>query len=438
MKKTLSLFLLFFATSLFAEDKAPSNLADVEDEKLLAAIDKDVLPDGFGRADEDFIDPRVLRDFIESRSLIECRQKEGKLTIAGDVRARWIAQGEKYNHLKQRGTGTAHPINVFKSEVNLFFDYTAPRAWVTTKLKWAAVDGKDGGSLTKVEMDRAFIGYDIYECKKEDFYIEIGRSKFDYMYESRVEFSSIYDGIHLYYTDFYPTIGTFTIHGGPFIIDSETNHYGWIAEAGVKQLGGSFFSFKYNITDWYRHARTFNFGNVKDDLLIEDNPRYRFLVSQMLFGYEKPLDLPGCNTLYIYAAVLANHLAKKNRTTDFTYANKAWYAGFTLGKLCKACDWSIDVNYQYVQAQSIPEFDVSGIGNGNAPGVFLSDAINDHLEAFRGRGFTNYTGLECNALYALTDSLSLRAKGAFSVPINSHIGQSYFYKVFEMAVIYAF
>lgn len=394
----------------------------------------------FGPHDEDFIDPKVLRDFIESRTLIQCRQKEGQLTIAGDVRARWIAAAEKLNGVKKRGFNADTPLNTFKSEVNLFFDYTAPKAWVTTKLKWAVVAGRDGGSPTKVELDRAFIGYDIYECKKEDFYIELGRSRFDYMFESRVEFASLFDGIHLYYTNYYPTIGTLTAHGGPFIIDSHTNHYGWIGEVGIKQIGGSYYSFRYNLVDWFRGKPTYNYGKTKDDKLvpINNNPRYRFLVSQMLFGYEKPLDLPGCNTIYIYAAVLANHLAQKNKTTNFTYSNKAWYFGFTLGKLCKACDWSIDANYQYVEAQAIPEFDVSGISSGNADGAFLSDAIFAGEPAIKGHGFTNYTGPEVNALYALTDALSLRAKAAFSVPINSKIGGNFFYKLFEFAVIFAF
>ena len=65
---------------------------------MIAAVDNlgpsaaGFLSDGnFGPEDEDDVDPRVLRDFVESRGLIQCRQKEGTLTIAGDVRARWVA-----------------------------------------------------------------------------------------------------------------------------------------------------------------------------------------------------------------------------------------------------------------------------------------------------------------------------------------------------------
>lgn len=421
-------FLLFFLFSL-----------------AYAATDNHLGPGGsevkeFGPEDQNFIDPKVLRDFIESRGLIECRQKEGTLTIAADARARWICTGEEVNHVPVRGYRTNTAINIFKSEFNLFLDYVAPRGWVSTKMKWVAFDGVDGGSLTKVELDRAFIGYDVYECGCEDFYIEIGRSKLDYMFESKVEFSTFFDGIHFFYTNTWDNVGVYTLHGGPFIVDSFSNHYAWIVETGFKKLAGTGFSVKYSLVDWYRHAPTLNYGNLKDsgEVFIIDNPRYRFIVSQLIFGYERALDWPGCKIFYAYAAVLANHGAKKSFTTDHRYLNKAWYAGFTFGKLCKACDWSVDINYQWVQAQAVPEFDLSGIGHGNAFNVLLSDAIILHAIPFNARGFTNYKGWQFSLLYALTDSLTLRSKAEWSTPVNKQIGGDFLYKNFEMAVIYAF
>ena len=82
-------------------------------------------------------------------------------------------------------------------------DYVTVRSWASTKLKWVNFDGKDGGTATKVEMERAFIGYDIFEEGKEDFYIEIGRSNLDFIFESRIEFGSVFDGIHIFYTRCY-------------------------------------------------------------------------------------------------------------------------------------------------------------------------------------------------------------------------------------------
>jgi hypothetical protein len=448
MKKFLLLILCFgFISTLYADEKE-SSLADILDEEpLVAAIDNlgptasGFLSEGdFGPDDEEFIDPHVLRDFIESKGLIECRKKTGLLTIAGDVRFRWIATGEQVNGEKQRGQGTQTAKDRYRSEVNLFFDYVAPRTWASTKLRLVNFDGKDGGSATKIEIDRAFIGYDIYKQGKEDFYIEIGRSKLDYIFDSRVEFTSTFDGIHLYYTRCWPSVGDFILHGGPFIVDSFTNHYAWIVETGILGWKGTGLGFKYSIIDWSRSSRTLDYGNLEESGKgrIPNNPRYSFIVSQMLFGYERKIDFLGCKTLYIYSAVLVNHDAKRTPTTKGQKLNGAWYAGFTLGKLCKACDWSIDLNYQSVQAQALPEFDLSGIGHGNAANVLLSDAIIQGFGPNNARGFTNYKGWSLSALYAMTDNLSLRAQAQYATPRNKSIGGDFKYKSFEMSVIYAF
>lgn len=445
----LTLSLTAFAAEGDEELASNPTLADLvlDDENLIAAVDNlgpnagGFTSEGdFGPDDEDSVDPKVLRDFIESKGLIECRQKSGRLTIAGDVRARWIATGEKVNGEKQRGTHTNTAINLFRSEVNLFFDYTAPRSWVTTKLKWVNYDGKDGGTSTRVEMERGFIGYDIYHQGKTDFYIEVGRSKLDYMFDSKVEFTALFDGIHLYYETEFCGLGPFVIHGGPFIIDSYTNHYAWVLETGFTNFFETGLGFKYSIIDWRRFAPTLNYGNLPNsgNVFIQDNPRYRFLVSQMLIGYQRKIDFLGCKTLYIYGAVLANHDATPTRTTNFKHLNHAWYVGFTLGKLCKACDWSLDINYQSVQALAVPEFDLCGFGHGNAADLLLSDAIIQGFGPFDGVGFTNYVGPQISLLYALTDTLSLRAKAEWSRPRNREIGGDFRYKCFDMSVIYAF
>lgn len=419
--------------------------ATLEEETLIAAPDNlgptasGFLSEGqFGPDNSGFVDPRVLRDFIESRGLIKCRQKEGALTIAGDVRARWVVAGEEENGRKKRGQGTSIANDRYKSEVNLFLDYVAPRAWVSTKLKWVNFDGRDGGTATKTEMERAFIGYDVYHVKDTDFYIEIGRSKLDYIYESKVEFSSVFDGIHFYFTRKWDGVGKFTLHGGPFIVDSFTNHYAWIVETFVTDWRKTGLSFKYSIVDWRRHSPTFPYGNDTKGSKekIVDNPRYNFIVSQMLFGYNRKIDMFKCKTLFVYAAVLVNHDAKRRPQTDYKKLNGAWYAGFTLGKLCKACDWSMDINYQSVQAQAVPEFDLAGIGHGNADNGLLSDAI--LFNSDKGL-FTNYKGVSLSLLYAMTDSLSLRAQAQYAVPRDKlKLGGDFKYKAFEMSVIYAF
>jgi hypothetical protein len=435
--------------SLIAANTPPP---PVKESSLIAAVDN--LGPGasgfqgvgeFGPEDEDLVDPRILRDFIESRGLIECRKKCGRLTIAGDVRARWLAAGEQAEDgagrlIKKRGGGTKTALNRFKSEYNLFMDYVDKRSWVSTKVRWTTFDGVDGGSATKPELDRAFIGYDIYERGDLDFYVEVGRSHLDYIFDSRLQFGSVYDGIHLYYTDVWDGIGTFVAHGGPFIVDSFTNHYAWIFETYVEEWADTGFIFKYSIIDWNRHSRTLNYGSLSNagKHLLQDNPRYRFLISQLTVEYETAIDFAGCKTLYLYGAVLANHDAKRSRATRNKYENKGAYIGFTLGKLCKACDWSFDLSYQYLEAQAVPEFDLSGIGHGNADNLFFSDALAAFLAPNLARGFTNFKGFQMSLLYALTDTLSFRVKAEWSKPANTNIGGDNKYKGYEMSAIYAF
>ena len=419
-------------------------IAAMSEEGLIAAADNlgpeaaGFLPDtDFGPDGDAYVDLRVLRDFIESRGLISCRQKSGQLVIAADVRAMWDVKGEMANGVNQRGLNaptSAKAQNTFRSEVNLFLDYTTGKSWVASKLRWVNFDGKDGGTPTHVDMQRAFIGYDIWHEGKNDFYIELGRNRFNYIYESRIEFTSPYDGIHLFLTGLWDNVGQFTIHGGPFIVDSTTNHYGWIVEGQVLHIGGTGFSVKYNMVDWGRNAPTFDYGNLSNsgNALIRKNPRYQFMVSQWLAAYERELCLDHCKQLYVYAAFLRNHDAKASATTDGKRLNNAWYVGFTLGKLCKAYDWSIDLNYQSVQALAIPEFDLAGIGHGNAANTLISDAILLGLPPELARGFTNYKGWQASALYAL------RVLMEYTTPRNPSIGGDFRYKAVQMATIYAF
>jgi len=445
MRQWLLVVMMALSSLLYAAEEI--SLLDSPEKDLIAAIDDDLIlnadvftVDDLGPGDENYIDQHVLRDFIESKGLIECRQKSGLLTIAGDARARWSTTAERVDGIVKRGFKTKNPVNVFKSEVNLFFDYVAATTWASTKLRWANLDGRDGGTPTKVEMDRAFIGYDIYDNDDVDFYIELGRSRLDFMFESRVEFTSIFDGIHLYYTRCFPNVCTLIVHGGPFLSDSLTNHFPWVAELFLKEIGGTDWSVKYSIIDWHRSAPTRRFGGFKDmDKLptLENNPRYRFTISQLIFGYQTKINFLKCKTFYGYAAVLANTAAQKNFTTNDRYLNKAWYLGFTMGKLCKACDWSLDVNYQNVQAQAVPEFDMSGIGHGNIEGAFFSDAIIAGFAPTAARGFTNYRGWSATLLFAMTDSLSLRTVAQEAWPCNRSIGGDFHYASFEMSAIYA-
>ena len=62
-------------------------------------------------------------------------------------------------------------------------------------------------------------------------------------------------------------------------------------------------------------------------------------------------------------------MRRKISLTNGKRANAGGYAGFTLGELKKKNDWSLDINYQVVQAQAVPDYDSSGIGLGKLAGL---------------------------------------------------------------------
>ena len=124
--------------------------------------------------------------------------------------------------------------------------------------------------------------------------------------------------------------------------------------------------------------------------------------------------------------------------------NLGWYAGMSIGLVKKAYDWAIDVNYQWAQAQLVPDFDLSGIGRGNTAAVgFYTNALDGNPDkgattAATAVGTCNYKGFEIEALYAFTDSLTLLQNFKYSNTLNTNIGPNIRYKQYEMEFIYAF
>jgi len=190
---------------------------------------------------------------------------------------------------------------------------------------------------------------------------------------------------------------------------------------------------KYSIIDWYKpYANELN------------NLRYKYLVSQFLTSYQFYPEWIGKKLIKFYGAGLCNHLAGGVIQTHGERENFAWYAGVSIGLVKKQFDWALDANYQWVQAQSIPDFDCSGIGRGNAEGVgfYTSNADGNPSSGattvLNAVGSTNYKGFELRALYALTDNLTVQQNLVYSTTLNKSIGPNIFYKQYEMEFIYAF
>ena len=96
----------------------------------------------------------------------------------------------------------------------------------------------------------------------------------------------------------------------------------------------------------------------------------------------------------------------------------------------KEGDWALEIQYQVVQAQAMPDDDAGGICRGNI--------LDESFTTCSRRGNTNYKGWKFEGLYAFTDNLTLDTIIEWSKAEDSRIGGTHTYSKFEMEAIYAF
>jgi len=397
----------------------------------------------------------AVQRFVNSKRTISLEEKDSNLSIAGDIRVDWTHTNESVAKQKLRnaddgarevedddlfgGTyvvvsdvasdGVEYKNNEFDIEFNLYIDYICDRSWGVVWLQFhddAGIDNNihryrsqdvnglyGSGNCDGLCLKKAYIGYNICAdgCQRID--IEIGRRPLYTIFDSRVQFNSRFDGILLKYSRPVENWGDFYWNIGGFVVDDRSQHYAYATELGLVNICDCGLSVKYSFIDWlsgldnsYNRARGMS-GNIKKPYGT------RFRISQISGSYTfQPECL--CMPLKVYAAYLHNHDATAFSSgtgptavsTNGRKLNDAWYAGAIIGKVCHECDWSFEVNFQKVEAQALPDEDVSGIG-------FKRNVL---LETFtaEGRGFTNYMGWFAEGLYAVTDNLTVNARFEYS------------------------
>ena len=140
-----------------------------------------------------------------------------------------------------------------------------------------------------------------------------------------------------------------------------------------------------------------------------------------------------------YGAYLINHAARAIVLTGNRKKRNGWYAGI----YCKREKVSVDVNYQVVEAQAIPDFDVSGIGTGNPrANLFYGPARDDFTGApvvvtqLNANGNVNYKGWSAQLLYLLTKHISLQLEGKWSRNEDRSIGPNRSFRTISMTAIF--
>jgi len=405
----------------------------------------------------------ALKDFINSKRTINLQEKSTNLTISGDVRTEWRHLNEKLRGFRLRGGGEVDfnglPIsrNDFNIAFNLRFDYVCDKAWAVAHIEYdnsAGVDdnGKEcyfdpegyhgSGFSDDISLRKAYMGYNVCCDGDTRFDVELGRRNLYNVFDSKIQFLSRFDGLLFKYSSSWECVADWYINLGGFVVDERVNHFAWITEIGFLNIADSGIDFKYSFIDWEKNGKNRCFVH---------NPRgFKFMNSQFTLAYHFDPEML-CTPATLYAAFLWNHAGHKHRfIADGSFhdynsygiydsfgsygrshgrKNLGWYVGFTVGQVVREGDWSVDIQYQVVQANAIPDNDVSGIGRGNT--------LHESFTSV-GRGNTNYKGWRIEGLYALTDNLCVDSLFEFSRADDKNIGGSHHYSNFEIEAIYAF
>jgi hypothetical protein len=367
--------------------------------------------------DDDGYQFEALKAWIATKRQVTIKERGGSLSLSGDIRSEYATSNEQKNGYKNIGDNSYHPLvasDQFKIAFNLLLDYRADATWASIKIKFSNNMGLAApygtGTNNKINLERAFIGFRVVDSERFTVDIEPGRRKLVYTFDSRIEFNATMDGLLVKYDQSSDRFGDFYVHAGAFIINDLKNRYGYVMEAGVLNLLNTGIYIKYALTDWY----------TKKTSKPEINAQYEYFVNQVLLGYR--FLAPKIDKVSIlYAAFLINSAANSRPILDNDKANKAAYLGFTMGEARKKGDWAFDTNVQYVQPQSIPDYDFGGIGIGNTD--------------FDNYERTNYIGALFDFGYLITDNLTISQSYKYSVSLG-WLPNRFTYKQYRLEFVY--
>lgn len=379
-------------------------------------------------------DIEALRDWINTKRQVTVKERGGNLSLSGEVRAELQSTNEKKNGFKQRGSGGEVNHTAVRSwdiEVNLMLDYRTDRTWATVKLEFDNDAGTESGTFGKLSLERAFLGGRIVNADTYTMDLEIGRRLLGYTFDSRIEFGSFMDGVLYKYDQAFDVAGDFYFHGGPFLVNETVDQYAYVGEVGLLNIARTGLYSKISVVVW----------DTKHTHNEARNNAFRFIPIQWIWGYKfvpKPLG----KIVTAYAAGLYNPRAHGTVVSNGRRQAWAWYAGFSMGELRKQWDWSLDINYQWVQLQAVPDFDGSGIGRGNTSkrGLYSRRSMGRgrHNSAGQGVGAGNYKGVAVEFLYLLSSNITIYQAWRQSVNQTSSILPTFSYKQYEFEIIYGF
>lgn len=357
------------------------------------------------------------------------RGMKGIFQISGEVDTMWIYQSETIGSRQHRGGDSPEGLgaNSFKTEVLVSFDYAKNNAFASMELDWFNLIGENNARVTQITLPRAFMAYSLFEWTSMDAIIYLGRRQLLEFYDSEIQFESIGTGATFSYGYGFPHDTNIAIDLGGYFVTPSTlsNRFVFIVEAGCYQILKSSFYIDYTFTEWGQ----FNFNGQ----YTRTHPQWQYMISQILLGYFLFQDNPTWAGK-IVGGFLINTRAQKVKRTRYQKENLGWYVDLQIGKIKKQNDFAFEAMWQVVQAQTIPDFDLSGLGHGNAPGFSLFQTNNPAFAL----GAENYNSWILQFLYAISDNLTLRFEFDRALPYTRSFGPPFAYTLFQMASLYTF
>ena len=422
----------------------------------------------------------ALTEFVKTKRAMTIEEKGGNMNLSGDIRGEWYFMKSRTNGKSDLGYGTTDrwgnrkikryfaprglknflttkkeklayrkvrndllaPFNTseFGIEANVIFDYVADRGWGTIRLQMANAAGISridrsknvkfqdsrqimygSGTTDKLALRKCFGGYNIWEQGTSRLDVEVGRRKLYDVFDSRIQFGSTFDGVLAKFSESFEGIADLYLKAAAFVVDDTVDHFGYIGELGLLNLGDSGVDLKYSLVDWDR--------NGKNRYKKKHPYGVRFTNSQITAAYNVSPDLVSTKT-QIYGAYLKNHAAKKNHYTKNRRADDAFYVGARLGEAVRKGDWSFDFCYQWVQAQAVSERDITDAARENPRKISMYNRSSG--------GGANYKGWRLEGFYSMTDNWTLNAHFDRIREQNHRIGGKHRSFEFYLATIFAF
>lgn len=343
------------------------------------------------------------------------------LSISGDVSSSWENIYEVLGKQPQVGSGTSNPNNVFGISTKLQLSYKAGKTWGVGRLTFKNTGGVFNGSANSINLGRAFIGYHFFTGGPMKLDITAGRRELNTMYNSQIAYSGKGDGATGYFSYQWGSIADLQATGGLY---TSLNASFFIVRGSIFNIANLGAYIDYSFSYW---------GSAKPVAAISTfNTKYG--VSQFLMGWDFSPRSLFKHDIQLFVALLTNHRAVCIPLSNGAPERGAGYVGAQVGRTKKRNDWSLQGQLQFCQLQAVPEWDVSGIGQGaSARGAFNKATS---LNLINGK--TNYKGWQLKLQYALTDTITLTSSLKRALPDNKAIGRDSNFTSFKLEAVFSF